>query len=296
MIGKLKILPFIIPLIFTSFKPVGYVNDFAGILSEQQKQILEEKLRQIEKETTNEICVLTIKSLEGKNLEQYANEIFNSWGIGKKEKDNGVLILIVMDERKIRIEVGYGLEPYLPDSVCGRIIREIMAPNFRNNDYFRGINEAVEQIDKITKGLVEEKHNIPPAGFLFGWFLLTIFFGFLFIGQLGLILEIVVISTLWTIAFVNKSTPMYDFFVMLAVIVPFFLIFVLATIGSMIFPLFVRRLKKMYGRDWKKHIPFYLRGSVFSSGSTSSHSGGFSGGFGGFGGGSSGGGGASGRW
>lgn len=105
-------------------QPVGYVNDFAGVIDDESKKKMEEIIKFIEEKTGAEIAVVTIKTLEGESIEMFANKLFQQWGIGKKGKDNGVLILISLKEKKIRIEVGYGLEDILPDGLCGEIIRK----------------------------------------------------------------------------------------------------------------------------------------------------------------------------
>jgi len=219
----MKKLLFSIIFIFSSFifskvdlKPSGFFNDYTGILKQSEKQDLETYLKKIEKETTNEIAVVTLISLEGRNLEEFSNELFNTWKIGKKEKNNGVLLLISIEERKIRIEVGYGLEPYLTDATCGRIIRRVMVPEFRKGNYYRGIKKAVEVIDKLTRGekvpLVEKKNPPPPASFLLFWFGFLIFFSFGVLGLLGVIIQGIVIGIFLIFYLLNKSNPSGEFF------------------------------------------------------------------------------------
>jgi len=296
-VKKIFLLPLF--LLAASLKPTGYLNDFAGLLTPSQKDEIEKKLVDIEKETTNEISVVIINSLEGKTIEEYANEIFNGWGIGKKGKDNGVLILISLNEKKVRIEVGYGLEGYLPDSICGRIIRDIMVPEFRKNDFYKGIKEAIETIDNILKGEkieIESSQSHPPMGFLFFWYLFCIIFGLFSLGLIGFFLEIFVISLLLTVLFLNRQTPFFEFIFMLSLLIPFLLSFLLMVFASVYINILEVKLKKYYGKNWKKHMPSYLKNYVMMSGSHYSSGGGFSGSFGGFGGGCSGGGGASGGW
>ncbi|MCM8785138.1 MAG: TPM domain-containing protein [Candidatus Omnitrophica bacterium] len=295
----MKLFPIIFSLFFIALKPIGYLNDFADILSQNQKEEIEKNLREIEKQTGNEIVVLTIKSLEGQNIEEFANEIFNSWGIGKKGKDNGVLIVVAMKERAIRIEVGYGLEKYLSDAVCGRIIRNIIVPNFRKNNYYNGIKESIEIIYKITKGEnvnIKEVPDIPPRFFRVYWYFFCILFAFCILGVLGLILESLLILSFNIISLLNKSNNyLYQIFIiLLSMIIPFIFLPILNLTSIFIFGRLKRRLKKYYGKKWKNHIPFYLRGT--QSFSSTTRGGSFSSGFGGFGGGASGGAGASGRW
>lgn len=139
-------------------EPVGYVNDFAQILSPSYRQSLEQELNDFKNETTAEIAVVTIESLEGGSIEDYAVRLFEDWKIGKKEKDNGLLILIAKEDRKIRIEVGYGLEPVITDGRAGRIIREKMQPAFREDNYDQGVDLAVKQIEEYIRS------GEPPTG------------------------------------------------------------------------------------------------------------------------------------
>lgn len=295
-----KLIPFFLLCCSLSFpkvnlKPSGFLNDYAGILTATQRNEIENYLRKIEKETTNEIAVVILKSLNGRNLEEYANEIFNEWKIGKKGKDNGVLILISMAERKIRIEVGYGLEPYLTDATCGRIIRRVMAPEFRKGNFYKGIKKSIEVIDKITRGekvaYVGKENPPPPPSFLIFWFGILLFFAFGILGILGVVIQTLVIGSLLTLFFLNKSSPYGEQLLLLSLIVPFFFTFILLIISTIIGGLLKRKLKKYYGNRWKQYWPVFLGNpSRYSS----SSGGGFSGG--GFGGGFSGGGGASGGW
>lgn len=292
-----KFLLFSSLIFLLALKPVGYLNDFAGLLTQSQKEEIEKMLFEIEKETTNEICIVTIDSLDGRTIEEYANEIFNSWKIGKKGKDNGVLILVALKEREIRIEVGYGLEGYLPDALCGRIIREIIAPNFRKNDYYKGLKESISAIYKITKGEnleIKGNEDMPPIQFLIFWYFLCILFGFFIFGFIGLLIEVVVIFSLILFSFLNKGNSLYEVFILFSLLSPFLLLFILSFISAIISNRLKRKLKKYYGKKWKNHVPFYLKGPYLNSGFSSK--GGFSGSFGGFGGGLSGGGGATGRW
>src|SRR5205814_7168110 len=102
-------------------KPSSYVSDFAGVIDAQTRQQLESVLAELEQKTSAEVAVVTVRGLEGRDIEGYANDLFTAWGIGKKGKDNGVLFLISPQDRKMRIEVGYGLEGILPDGAVGRI-------------------------------------------------------------------------------------------------------------------------------------------------------------------------------
>ena len=155
----------------------GYVNDYAHLLTEGTQQELEARLEDHQRRTTNQVTVLTIESLEGEAIEDYSLRVAESLKIGQTEKDNGILLLVARDDRKIRIEVGYGLEPYLTDAYAGRIIREVMAPDFRDGDYDAGIAGGVNAILEKVEGIDElsEPEEAPEdSGFGLMTILLTI--------------------------------------------------------------------------------------------------------------------------
>jgi len=120
---------------------------------------LNKKLADFEEQTTNQIAVLIIPTLEGDNLEDYSIRLADKWKIGQKGKDNGVILLIVKQDRKIRIEVGYGLEGVLPDGLAGEIILKNIAPHFRRGDFYNGIQEGVSKIIAATKGEYRAPHQ-----------------------------------------------------------------------------------------------------------------------------------------
>ena len=130
----------------------GRVNDLAQMLPSDRAQALEERLAAFERETGHQIAVLTIPSLQGDALESFSIRVAEAWKIGQKGFDNGAILLIVRDDRKLRIEVGYGLEGVLPDAIANRIISEVIVPRFRENDYAGGIEAGVNAILQVTKG------------------------------------------------------------------------------------------------------------------------------------------------
>ncbi len=132
--------------------PTQRVNDYAGILSPQEKEELESMLRRHEEETSNQVVVAIFPTLEQESLEDYVNRLFEKWKIGQKVNNNGVLLAVFLKERKIRIEVGYGLEGTLTDALTSRIIRNEMAPEFRSGRYGAGIRAAVQAIMKAIAG------------------------------------------------------------------------------------------------------------------------------------------------
>ena len=130
----------------------GRVNDYAGLLPSARAQALEQRLAQFESQTGHQIAVLTIPSLQDDALESFSIRVAENWKIGKKGFDNGVILLIAQNDRKLRIEVGYGLEGVLPDAIASRIIREVIVPRFRENNFAGGVEAGVEAIMKVTSG------------------------------------------------------------------------------------------------------------------------------------------------
>jgi uncharacterized protein len=130
----------------------GHVSDYAGMLSMQTAQELEERLSAFERSDSTQIVVLTIPTLGGENLEEFSIRLAESWRIGQKGLDNGAILLIAKEERKIRIEVGRGLEGKLTDLVAGRIIRGDIAPRFKVGDVDGGVNAGVSAIMAVVKG------------------------------------------------------------------------------------------------------------------------------------------------
>jgi uncharacterized protein len=135
-----------------------YVVDQAGVIGPAATADLQALLRDVEEQTTAEVAVVTVASLDGMSVEEYANGLFKAWGIGKKGVDNGVLVLVCPPEKKIRIEVGYGLEPVLPDGLAGSIVRTEFTPAFSAGDYSRGILAGVGRVAAI----VREHHVLSP--------------------------------------------------------------------------------------------------------------------------------------
>jgi uncharacterized protein len=145
----------LLPFLFSFLalvSPVGRVNDLAKVLNSSQTISLEQRLVDYEKNTSNEIAILIVKSLNGENIDDYGIKVFEQWKIGKKGKDNGILIIVAVDDRKTRIDVGYGLEAKVNDARTGDIIRNVMAPEFRKGDYYAGIDKAVDALTNYIGG------------------------------------------------------------------------------------------------------------------------------------------------
>ncbi len=128
------------------------VNDYAGILSKLTVSQLETMLATLEQTDSTQIAVLTIPSLKGDNLEQFSLRVVETWKLGQKNADNGALLLISRDDRKIRIEVGYGIEGTLTDMISGQIIRNIIVPEFKKSNFDQGVTNGVTAMIQVTRG------------------------------------------------------------------------------------------------------------------------------------------------
>ncbi len=162
------------------------VMDLANWLTPGQKAHLVQRIIAYRDSTSNEIGVLIIPSLKGENLETYANEVFNAWGIGKKQEDNGVLLLIAVAERRIRLEIGYGLEPALTDLESGRIVgtSSEMATDFRRGAHAEGIEAALNGIVAAIGG----DYNPPaPTSDVWPWYIPWMMSLFVFMFVFGII-------------------------------------------------------------------------------------------------------------
>lgn len=134
-----------------SYQPTNnfFVNDFANILSSSTESKVQELAVNTQNATTAQVVVVTVPDLEGIDIEGYANELFNNWKIGDSSKDNGVLLLISSGDRKVRIEIGYGLEGAINDAKAGRILDDVAIPYMKNNDYDTAVLGVVTQLQGI---------------------------------------------------------------------------------------------------------------------------------------------------
>ena len=119
-----------------------YVNDYADILDDETEEYIVSHSKYLESKTGAQIVVVTVKNLEGKDLESYATELFRKFGIGDKDKNNGLLLLLALEERKFRVEVGYGLEERLTDGLTGRYQDQYIIPYLKNDDWNTGIKNG----------------------------------------------------------------------------------------------------------------------------------------------------------
>ena len=131
-------------------KLTGFVNDEAGVISAEYKQLLNDELYNLKLNTSVEMAVATVKSLNGTPIEEYSLNLAHKT-LGEKGKDNGVLVLLAVDDREYRIEVGYGLEPVLNAALIGRIGRGVIEPSFKQGDYGKGIYDGVRVMSAILR-------------------------------------------------------------------------------------------------------------------------------------------------
>jgi uncharacterized protein len=136
--------------------PIGYVNDFAHVISAAQSQEMENLLTNLEKKTGIQIAVVTVATVEGADINGAAVDLFKAWGIGKKGKDNGILFLAAIEDHRARIEIGYGLEGAVTDGQAGEILRRDMIPLFKQGDYSQALTNGVHSI----LGLLEKSKGM----------------------------------------------------------------------------------------------------------------------------------------
>ena len=151
-------------VISTPPNPPKLVNDYANILTADQNQALERKLYQFDDTTTNQVTVVIVPRLDGKDIADVATELGRKWGVGNKKSNNGVILLVSVEDRKLNISPGYGLEKSLPDLVCQQIIDNIIVPDFKGNDYYAGINHGTDAIIEATKGEFKAPENYTRRG------------------------------------------------------------------------------------------------------------------------------------
>lgn len=272
-----------IPVAFAITVPPndGYVTDTVSVLKPEDEQALEQKLAVYKSTTSNEIAILIVSSLEGEDIAEASVEIGREWGIGTKENDNGILILVDYEGREVMIATGYGLEGAVPDIVAKGIIEIDIVPLFRDGQYAEGLNAAVDSLMKHIGGeYTAERYEssggstFSPGLLIFIFFILQWFFaimartkswwaGGIFGGIGGLILA--ALFSWWI------SIPFLVFF-------------------GLLFDYVISKNYKARGKT------AWWAGGGWGPGGGGGFRGGGSGGFGGFGGGSFGGGGASGRF
>lgn len=142
-------------------KPNTLVNDYANVLSADQKQQLETKLVAFNDSSSTQIAIAILKSVGEYDINEYAVELGRKWGVGQSGKNNGIMIVVAVGDRKISIQTGYGLEGALPDIYAKRIIDNDIKPNFKAGNYYAGLDEGTSSIIKYTRG--EYKNDSPKA-------------------------------------------------------------------------------------------------------------------------------------
>ena len=265
----------------------GRVNDYAGMLSTETKSILETKLVELEKSDSTQLAILTIASLEGDAIENFSIRVAEKWKIGHKKLDNGVILLISKNDRKLRIEVGYGLEGKLTDLVSGRIIRDIIAPNFKKGNFDQGVIDGVNAITSVVRGEFSAKDaegkKDDNEGFFSKNIVYVIIFVLFFLGAAGAIKRIFA-GILGAVVFPVAGLIALPFTLWLLLLIP----------AGFLTGMIITSILSGIGRGGGGGF-FGGHGGGFSSFSDSSSSDSSFGGFDG-GGGSFGGGGASGDW
>jgi uncharacterized protein len=192
----------------------GRVNDYAGMMSQEARDRVERKLEAYEKETATQIAVLTLESLDGESLEDFSVKVAETWKLGQKGKDNGVLLLIAKGDRKMRLEVGYGLEGTLTDALSRRILDGVVRPRFRAGDYAGGVESGVDAVIAALggKAIPEAPEGLAAAGRDVPWF----------VRLAGLSVFVVVIGVFSLIAILSPGFPGWFLYVFL---IPFYAAF-----------------------------------------------------------------------
>lgn len=265
-------------------RPAAFLSDYADLIPSDVRLGLEAELVALEKETGAELAVVTVANLGGSDVNLFAVELFKKWGIGKEKEDNGILFLIARDERKMRIEVGYGLEGQITDGTAGAILDQSVVPFFREGKYAEGVVSGVDEITRIVRGgtppVPEEDSDFGGWANLAGWAIIIFFntafatFGFMARSK-----------SFW---FGGVVGAIVGFF--FGLVFGYYFIFIPAYI---LLGLFLDFILSRYASSWTNGRGGGP-GSFWTGGGFGGKGGG--GGFGGFGGGSSGGGGASRGW
>ncbi len=271
----------------------GFVNDYAEILSPKIEDQLETELQTTAEASDGaEIAVTTITSLDGDSVENVAQEFFDTWKIGKKHLDNGVLLLIAVEDRQLRIHTGYGAESVITDAEAGRIIRNVITPEFKNGDYESGI---VQGVAAITQQFTESPGFAPGIDPINKDSGLLESFAEMFFGILGIVTIVMVV--IYTLSWFGRSKAWWPgglvgliFGLIMNGVVTAVFFGIFGLIMDYILSKNYKQLKKA-----KKSTSWKNTWGGFKTTSSGRSSGSFSSG-GGFSGGSSGGGGASGGW
>lgn len=262
------------------------IVDQSGTLTDEQKANLARQIAAERETSGNQIAIVMIPSLEDEALEDYSIKVARAWGVGTKENDNGVLLVIAKDDRRLRIEVGRGLEGVLTDVQSARIIRSDIAPQFRNGKYYEGIQAGLTSITKAIHGEYTASDTTSQSSDTsFPWEAIALF-GFMAFSWLGSVLART--KSWWLGGVIGAVAGGAIGLIMASLIVGLIGVLILTIVGLL--------LDKAVSRNYQEHArrgdaPSWWAGGPYIGGGSGS-----GGGFGGFGGGGFGGGGASGDW
>ena len=298
-IGLIGLLSLIFPILAFAYvspgKATGYVNDFAGVLSVADKTALEQQLIALQKQTSAQVAIAIVPTIgTDETIETYSVKLFEDWGIGQKDKDNGLLIVVASDDHLMRIEVGYGLEGAVTDAQAFAVVDKILTPAFKAGDFAGGLKQAVDVLGKAIAG---DPSALPAPDAVQGNLLGLLFKGspFLFVGILVFLqgmISAMARSKSWWLGGVFGGVA--------GALVTLFAGFMVAGLISFVVLIPLGLLLDWYLSRNYASKPWWMRGGPrgpwWWGGGPGSGGFGGGGGFGGFGGGSSGGGGASGRW
>lgn len=276
----------------------SHVNDYADVLDQPTEQDLNAKLYKLEQETGDQVTVVTVKNMDGDYIEHYAVKLFEAWKIGDAKADNGVLFLMSKDDRSVRIEVGYGLEPILTDGWSKYILDNLVIPEFKNGNYQAGIiNGTDKMVEVVTAGgklsePTSSKSNNQMMNILANIFPFLIFFGLAFFQWLASILGR---TKSWWLGGVLGGFIGGLFLVFLGLTLVWGFLTAVFIVFGLIFDFIVSKNYGEHKRGILSGPPDWWSGGTWGpgGGTWTSSSGGS---FGGFGGGSSGGGGSSSSW
>jgi uncharacterized protein len=284
--------------LLASLRPTADVNDFAGVLPPAEREALEQRCRQLRERTGAQLAVVIVRSLQGGQIDDFAVRLFQRWGIGQAGKNNGVLLLVALEDRKARIEVGYGLEPVLPDVLASRILREQLFPAFRQQQYAEGLTAAVHRIAEIVERNEPAPREAARPQLPVGAMVCVTMFLLVWVSIPSLLLGASLRAKKLGPSLFLSAFPAFACFMTFVSDMPWMVtaLVLVWSLGAALLGFFIKELAQSRGGTqfgpWDVSVPSWR------SGGSSWSSGGFSsgGGWGGFGGGSSGGGGASGGW
>lgn len=274
----------IFPVFAQDYQPIPplekRVTDLIGLLSSGESNAIEQKLAQFEQEKGSQIVVLIMSTTKPEEIEQYSIRLAEDWKVGREGVDDGIILLVAKDDRKLRIEVGYGLEGAVPDAYSKRIIEQIILPQFRDGDFYHGIDSGVDALIALVSG---EELPVPDnvsANQDSGGSILTLF----------MIIMFFVVAALGS--FVRKKVGKFGGFMIMFAIVFLLGWLFMDLVSGLIAAVFVSIFSSVPGRGGRGgRGGYYVGGGGWSSGGGGFSGGGFSGGGGSFGGG-----GSSGSW